>query len=78
MVALIKKGGLRERANRSRKYQGSENTETRLVPNTYAGLNKPSQIAHSHNENEPLQPLKVAESHQTTTTTRKSEIMPLK
>jgi hypothetical protein len=28
MVQLIKKGGLRERANRSRSYKGSENTET--------------------------------------------------
>lgn len=36
MVQLIKKGGLRERANRSRSYKGSENTETTLKPNTYA------------------------------------------
>ena len=35
MVQLIKKGGLRERANRSRTYQGSENTETTLKPNRY-------------------------------------------
>ncbi|MEG1031794.1 MAG: hypothetical protein RR231_06780 [Acinetobacter sp.] len=35
MVQLIKKGGLRERANRSRSYQGSENTETTLKPNRY-------------------------------------------
>lgn len=35
MVQLIKKGGLRERANRSRRYQGSENTETTLEPNRY-------------------------------------------
>ena len=35
MVQLIKKGGLRERANRSRTYQGSENTETTLRPNSY-------------------------------------------
>ena len=35
MVQLIKKGGLRERANRSRRYQGSENTETTLIPNRY-------------------------------------------
>ena len=33
MVQLIKKGGLRERANRSRKYQGSENTEATLRSN---------------------------------------------
>ena len=35
MVQLIKKGGLRERANRSRSYHGSENTETTLKPNRY-------------------------------------------
>jgi hypothetical protein len=33
VVQLIKKGGLRERANRSRKYQGSENTEATLRSN---------------------------------------------
>lgn len=36
MVQLIKKGGLRERANRSKKYQGSENTEASLQPNQYS------------------------------------------
>jgi hypothetical protein len=36
MVQLIKKGGLRERANRSRAYQGSENTATTLQPNRYS------------------------------------------
>lgn len=35
MVQLIKKGGLRERANRSRTYHGSENAETTLKPNRY-------------------------------------------
>jgi hypothetical protein len=35
MVQLIKKGGLRERANRSRSYVGSENTATTLKPNKY-------------------------------------------
>ena len=35
MIQLIKKGGLRERANRSRQYVGSENTETTLKPNRY-------------------------------------------
>lgn len=35
MVQLIKKGGLRERANRSRSYQGSENAEATLKPNRY-------------------------------------------
>ncbi len=36
MVQLIKKGGLRERANRSRSYKGSENTESTLKPNRYS------------------------------------------
>lgn len=40
MVQLIKKGGLRERANRSRRYQGSENTETTLKPNRYLHAEK--------------------------------------
>lgn len=40
MVQLIKKGGLRERANRSRKYLGSENTETTLLPNRYDNIQK--------------------------------------
>ena len=35
MVQLIKKGGLRERANRSRTYQGSENTATTLQRHGY-------------------------------------------
>lgn len=44
MVQLIKKGGLRERANRSRSYQGSENTETTLTPNRYRDLKKNEAI----------------------------------
>ena len=40
MVQLIKKGGLRERANRSRSYKGSENTEATLHPNRYAQSKK--------------------------------------
>ena len=40
MVLLIKKGGLRERANRSRSYKGSENTEATLQPNRYAQSKK--------------------------------------
>lgn len=40
MVQLIRKGGLRERANRSRSYQGSENTETTLKPNRYSSSQK--------------------------------------
>lgn len=40
MVQLIRKGGLRERANRSRSYQGSENTEATLKPNRYSASQK--------------------------------------
>ena len=36
MVKLIKKGGLRERANRSQKYSTSENNITTLDPHRYA------------------------------------------
>lgn len=44
MVQLIKKGGLRERANRSRSYHGSENTETTLKPNTYQHNQNKEQV----------------------------------
>jgi hypothetical protein len=47
MVQLIKKGGLRERANRSRKFQGSENTETTLKPNSYAETTKNTTTVNS-------------------------------
>ncbi|TCB36779.1 hypothetical protein E0H82_03465 [Acinetobacter sp. ANC 4910] len=47
MIQLIKKGGLRERANRSRKYKGSENTETTLKPNSYADTTKNAEIINS-------------------------------
>lgn len=40
MIQLIKKGGLRERANRSSKFKGSENTETALSPHRYAEKSK--------------------------------------
>lgn len=44
MVQLIKKGGLRERANRSRKYQGSENSVTTLQANAYPNTQKLEQV----------------------------------
>ncbi|GAA5181587.1 hypothetical protein GCM10023345_05510 [Acinetobacter kookii] len=47
MVQLIKKGGLRERANRSRSYKGSENTETTLKPNRYVQPQKNEQVISS-------------------------------
>ncbi|MBE9400476.1 hypothetical protein IQR32_03805 [Acinetobacter albensis] len=49
MVQLIKKGGLRERANRSRSYQGSENTETTLKPNRYI-----QHLQKQQNQAEPI------------------------
>ncbi|WP_407306176.1 hypothetical protein [Acinetobacter sp.] len=45
MVQLIKKGGLRERANRSRSYKGSENTEATLKPNRYSHGEKNEEIS---------------------------------
>lgn len=44
MVQLIKKGGLRERANRSLSYKGSENTEATLKPNRYVQPQKNEQV----------------------------------
>ncbi|RZJ21064.1 MAG: hypothetical protein EON51_12925 [Acinetobacter sp.] len=44
MVQLIKKGGLRERANRSRSYKGSENTEASLKPNRYVQPQKNEEV----------------------------------
>ena len=43
-MQLIKKGGLRERANRSRSYKGSENTETTLKANRYSQVKKNEEI----------------------------------
>ena len=40
MVQLIKKGGLRERANRSQKYSDSENSIKTLDPHRYAISNQ--------------------------------------
>ena len=40
MVQLIKKGGLRERANRSRKYSDSENSIKTLDQHRYAISNQ--------------------------------------
>ena len=48
MVQLIKKGGLRERANRSRTYQGSENTETTLKPNRYQNTTSCSLLSEKN------------------------------
>lgn len=77
MVQLIKKGGLRERANRSRAYVGSENTETTLKPNRYATTQKKEEnSAPSFNESitssTGIPELKTAaEMHQTTAITQK-------
>lgn len=40
---LINKGGFRERANRSRGYQQSENKQTALPSNTYQPQSKPQE-----------------------------------
>lgn len=50
MIQLIRKGGLRERANRSRSYQGSENTETTLKPNIYPQSHKKEDLPPPSNE----------------------------
>ena len=56
MVQLIKKGGLRERANRSRSYQGSENTETTLKPNRYQTAVKTPDNLASPSPTSPISP----------------------
>ena len=56
MVQLIKKGGLRERANRSRSYQGSENTETTLKPNRYQTAVKTPDNLSSPTLTSPISP----------------------
>ncbi|WP_298145551.1 hypothetical protein [uncultured Acinetobacter sp.] len=52
MVQLIKKGGLRERANRSRRYQSSENSITTLNPNRY----KEQRLTNEQQEKRPTLP----------------------
>lgn len=54
MVQLIKKGGLRERANRSRSYKGSENTETTLKPNRYSQGEKNEEVRPATPPSTPL------------------------
>ena len=57
MIQLIKKGGLRERANRSRKYQGSENTATTLQPNRYQHPIKSNQDDATQQESNLADPI---------------------
>lgn len=58
MEKLIAKGGFRERANRQRKYQNSENQQTTLQPHRYSTQDttvttKPSkEIPINHKESE--------------------------
>lgn len=52
LVQLIKKGGLRERANRSRKYSHSENNMTTLAPHKYVVTDQ-SQAEHSQLQEKP-------------------------
>lgn len=56
MVQLIKKGGLRERANRSRSYKGSENTETTLKPNRYRDQNETNESTQLQSYEQLLEP----------------------
>ena len=44
MVQLIKKDGLNKRANRSRTYQGSENTENTISQNSYNDHKKQGSV----------------------------------
>lgn len=67
MIQLIKKGGLRERANRSRTYQGSENTEKTLKPNRYRDVKK----EHEQTQTEGDEFNASSAQHQPTTTGRK-------
>ena len=62
MVQLIKKGGLRERANRSQKYSDSENSIKTLDPHRYA-------ISNQSNDKNPQVE---AETAQTTSTLENS------
>ena len=48
MVQLINKGGFRERANRSRQYQQSENQITTLKSNQYQPPNPPTTSPSSN------------------------------
>lgn len=55
-MQLIKKGGLRERANRSRKYSHSENNITTLDPHKYVTTDQ-SQAEHSQSQEKPVAPI---------------------
>ncbi|WP_111858015.1 hypothetical protein [Acinetobacter sp. CFCC 10889] len=70
MIGLIKKGGLRERANRSRKYQGSENTETTLLANKYQ-LTQKNQLQNVCEKNLSSTQLTTNATHPATTTPQK-------
>ena len=52
MVQLIKKGGLRERANRSRRYHVSEKSSTTSHPNRH----KEQRLADQQQEKKPTPP----------------------
>ena len=70
MIRLIKKGGLRERANRSRTYQGSENTETTLLANKYQITQKIKQHNTCENNTSKIEVIS-DEVHPTTTIAQK-------
>lgn len=56
LVQLIKKGGLRERANRSRKYTQSENNMKTLDPHRYITQDQNDSRNHQQSQKQPLNP----------------------
>lgn len=56
MAQLINKGGFRERANRSRKYQHSENEVTTLPPSQYQPPSKETDTSTNPESPDPATP----------------------
>lgn len=57
LVQLIKKGGLRERANRSRKYTQSENNIKTLDPHRYATQDQNDSRNNQQSQQQQQQPV---------------------
>ena len=56
LVQLIKKGGLRERANRSRKYTQSENNIKTLDPHRYTTQDQNDSRNDQQSQQQPVNP----------------------
>lgn len=56
MAQLINKGGFRERANRSHKYQQSENEVTTLPPSQYQPPSKETATSTNPESPDPAHP----------------------